>query len=423
MKKKFIEILDVIFIALLLTFIIFSSIMVTYLKLDISDYSIYLSIFGGIFLIIYIISKINNFKFKKLEIIIIIMMILSCLSLISAINIGDAIFGKINRNEGLLVWITYYLIALNAINIKREKNIKIVIGFICLYSFINILYGLFQVGILNTELFEIKRKWYYARGFLGNSMYMGTLMSIFYGLVLGFFLKCEFNLKKILLCVLLLIASIGVVLSGAMSSFASVIIIYLIALIQIIVLICKREKNSILHLAMLIVGVILFVFAYKGYTLYDSHLSSDLLAFKNETISVSSGKIEDSFGTGRIHIWKETINKIKEAPITGFGIDNFRNAFDSKLLGPTNRIVDKAHNDYLQKALCEGIISGLVFVIFLLIIFFKLVSKKLSPVYYGLFMAFTSYSVQAFFNISVTRVAPIYFIIIGLLIGGIYEKD
>ena len=34
-----------------------------------------------------------------------------------------------------------------------------------------------------------------------------------------------------------------------------------------------------------------------------------------------------------------------------------------------------------------------------------------------LFLAFTAYSIQAFFNISVTRVAPLYFIIMGLLVS------
>ena len=37
-------------------------------------------------------------------------------------------------------------------------------------------------------------------------------------------------------------------------------------------------------------------------------------------------------------------------------------------------------NDYLQKALCEGIISSLVFIGFLLLIFFKGVFKNLSPI-------------------------------------------
>jgi len=64
----------------------------------------------------------------------------------------------------------------------------------------------------------------------------------------------------------------------------------------------------------------------------------------------------------------------------------------------------------------------MVFIIFILIIFFKGLKKDLSPKYYGLFLAFIGYSVQAFFNISVTRVAPIYFIIMGCLIKEINSE-
>ena len=184
----------------------------------------------------------------------------------------------------------------------------------------------------------------------------------------------------------------------------------------------KKEKNSILSLVFLIVSILSFGLTYKCYSMYDNHITKDLVEFKDESNSLSKGKVDDNFGTGRFYIWRKTIEKIKTAPITGYGIDNFRLAFDSKLRDSHNLIVDKAHNDYLQKALCEGIISSIVFILFLLIIFFKFVFKKLSPIYYSLFLAFTSYSVQAFFNISVTRVAPIYFVIIGLLIGRIYDS-
>lgn len=422
MKNKVIEKLDILFIILLFILMITSCFRITYTNFNLKDYGFYLSIYGIIFLIIYIISKIKNFKFSKLEIILIIMIILSCLSLINAIDLDTTLYGKMNRREGLFVWLTYYLIALNCINIKNKKYLKIIIYFICLYSFINIFYGLFQVGLLKTNLFIVKNSWYCARGLLGNSMFFGTLMNIFYGIILGLFLKCKLSYKKIVLYILLFIASLGIVLSGAMSAIFALGSIYLICLIQIIISIFKKEKNSILCLIFLIVSIISFGLVYKCYSLYDSHLTKDLVEFKGETNSLSQGKIDDSFGTGRFYIWRKTIEKIKDAPITGYGIDNFRLVFNSKLLDSHNLIVDKAHNDYLQKSLCEGIISGVVFVIFLLIIFFKLFFKKLSPIYYGLFLAFTSYSIQAFFNISVTRVAPIYFIIIGLLIGKIYEK-
>lgn len=353
------------------------------------------------------------------------MIILSCLSLINAINIKTAIFGKMNRYEGLLVWLTYYILILNSINIKNKKNIYIICSLIGFYTIINIFYGLYQVKIFSKPtLFTIKNSWYFAKGFLGNSMYFGTLTSIFYGLIFGLFIKMKVSYKKYLVAVLLLIASFGVVMCAAMSSFATIIVIYILCLIEIIVLIIKKKGNRFAYLACYLIGIIAFVSVFWAYTENHPKIRRDFFElFGQAKESVSTGKVEKDYGTGRIYIWENTIEKIKEAPITGYGIDNFRNAFDSKLIDPvSNGIVDKAHNDYLQKALCEGVISSMVFIVFLLMIFFKGMFSKLEPIHYGLLLGFTSYSIQAFFNISVTRVAPIYYIITGLLIGAICDK-
>ena len=169
-------------------------------------------------------------------------------------------------------------------------------------------------------------------------------------------------------------------------------------------------------------AILSFVLVFLSYTNFYPSIKNDILTLFGQTKNVIvESKVDDSYGSGRIFIWKNTIEKIKEAPITGYGIDNFAHAFNNNLF-LDKRLVDKAHNDYLQKALCEGIISGLVFVVFLLIIFFKRVFKNLSPIYYGLLLAFTGYSIQAFFNVSFINVAPIYFIIIGLLVGDLDEK-
>ncbi len=426
MKNKVIEFLSFLSILFVLILMINGSIRVTYSSLSLKEYSMYLYINGGLGLLLYICSKIKNFKFNKYEIIIFIMILLSCLSLINAVDINIAVFGKTNRYEGLLVWLTYYILILNGMNIKNKKYLYIIISLICIYMGTNLFYGLYQVGVFSKpSSFKLLRAWQYARGFLGNSMYFGSLSCIFYGLILGLFIKVDVGIKKYLLAVLLLLANLTIIMSGAMSSLVSVVVINLLCLIEIIVLIIKKKKNRFIYLASFIIGIISFITVFMVYTINHPEIKNDIREMFGETKStIDTGKTEDVYGTGRIYIWKKTIEKIKTAPITGYGIDNFRLAFDSKLIDTVSkRVVDKAHNDYLQKALCEGIISGIVFVAFLLIVFFKGIFKNLSPAYYGLILAFTCYSVQAFFNISVTRVAPIYFIIIGLLIGKLCKKE
>lgn len=425
MKEKTLEFLNFILVIMLLIVMFVSSLLLTFSRsFTLKDYSFCLIIIGIIGLITYIVGKIKNFKFTKFEIVIFILMAFSILSLFTAININDALFGKVNRREGLFVVLTYYILALNCMSIKNRKYIKIIFISICLYAFMNILYGLFHARILETTFFPVKKTWRnYAAGFLGNSMYFGTLMSIFYGLSIGLFMKISGIKKKIVSYILVLISSLGLIISGAMSAFVAAIFINLVMLYHIVTEFIKKEKDWFYHLLLLTFCFLSFVLILLIICHKNTYLKNDIYELIGETKLIVTGTVKEDYGTGRIHIWKNTIDKIIERGGIGVGVDNYYNAFDGKLIDiKTNLRVDKAHNDYLQKILCEGIISGIVFVIFLCVIFFKCLSKNLSSIYYGLYLAFTSYSVQAFFNISVTRVAPIYFIIIGLLLGINNEK-
>ena len=93
MRDKVVELFSFLSIFFVLILMFFSSIRITYNSLILKDYSMYLYINGGLGLIIYVCSKIKNFKFNKYEIIVFIMIILSCLSLINAIDVNTAIFG------------------------------------------------------------------------------------------------------------------------------------------------------------------------------------------------------------------------------------------------------------------------------------------------------------------------------------------
>lgn len=69
-------------------------------------------------------------------------------------------------------------------------------------------------------------------------------------------------------------------------------------------------------------------------------------------------------GYSRLSIWKDTIPLIKKFIITGSGFGSFESIFPSFLTFHGPRMVDHAHNDYLEFAATGGIVS------FLLIFFF-----------------------------------------------------
>ena len=64
----------------------------------------------------------------------------------------------------------------------------------------------------------------------------------------------------------------------------------------------------------------------------------------------------------------------------------------------------------------EGLLSLVVYIIFLAVLFFVYIREK-NLFYKCIFLGFFAYIVSIFFNISVIRVAPIYWIIVGLLMS------
>lgn len=394
--------------------------MLTYKKYNLLIFSKYLIVIGVILLILYILSKIKNFKFNKFEIFIFVLMILSTLSLINAIDINTALYGKINRREGLFVIYTYYLIALNTSNIRKDIFRKIIIGFIILLGSINIFYGLCQTDFIKINNLLIMAKWYFAKGFNGNSMGYVALLSICYPITIGLFLKKNKIYMNILYFILMSFFCFGFLNSGSMAGFLASIVLFIFIVIKYVYDLIKKDNNKkdlICYGVKILISVAVFITCYFALININNNFENDIKEMYSESNQiVKNKKLKDNYGTGRIHIWKSTIPVIRDNPIFGVGIDNFRNAFNPNLVDvKSGLVVDKAHNEYLQKIVCEGLLSGILYIVFLFFIFIKGIKTK-DNLTYALLLSFICYSTQAFFNISVTRVAPIFFIVIGLLV-------
>ena len=134
--------------------------------------------------------------------------------------------------------------------------------------------------------------------------------------------------------------------------------------------------------------------------------------------SVSKDLKLSDFGNGRLKLWKDSLPLVKKYWAFGTGLDNF-----GKVYGVRNgRYYDKAHNVYLQIAITNGVPALIIYMVIMGFIFFKGLKIK-SSLYISLFMAFIGYCIQAFANISVIEVAPTFYVICGLLLGKIQEKN
>lgn len=133
-------------------------------------------------------------------------------------------------------------------------------------------------------------------------------------------------------------------------------------------------------------------------------------------VNLSSGlQLDDSSGSGRMHIWKETLKLIPDNWAFGVGLDNLIYCG----ITTANGYVDKAHNIYLETAATMGIPALVFYLTFLSFFIFR---RWRTDKDFMFFSMISTYLMQGFFNIDVIMVLPLFWIILGLYQGNI-EKE
>lgn len=139
----------------------------------------------------------------------------------------------------------------------------------------------------------------------------------------------------------------------------------------------------------------------------------------------------DRVGSGRMRAWKSIIALLPHYWLFGCGIERLGTVYFNECELINGVYFDKAHNEYLNLWITEGIFAVIFYLIFLFALFLPGVmqfwEKMRQRVGRGkeryvfddvtriVFFAFIGYIAQAFFNISVVQVAPYFWLICGLL--------
>lgn len=420
-----------IFFSFLAIFLYCSSILYSYFAIDMDIIANILIILGIISLIIYLYFSFKVKKFKIWNIIILLIFFFLYLSYYFAFDKYVALRGFYGGREGLFVIFSYYLLFLLATMFKKSKERSFFLVLITVLGIFNVIYGALQVlDIHYIASLPVARNWSVSSGFLFNPDFFGTFMIILVGLWLPKFLLS--NKFKILNLVILLIFILGVFISGTMGSFLTLIFLFIIAIIYTLYRRKSFNKKVILFKYFL-VGISSFTMFILVSLITNDNLKDDVLNMGAEFSSVVAGDVKGEFGTGRIYIWKEALKYFPKYIYTGIGIDNFAylgfddNTFiyDSYL---EDNIVYKAHNEFLQILVTEGIFTFIFYLIFLFLIvvisFKKLSSLSLSSEnqILCLFFTFIGYLFQAIFNIRIILIAPFFFILSGFLVADVTSE-
>jgi O-antigen ligase len=137
-----------------------------------------------------------------------------------------------------------------------------------------------------------------------------------------------------------------------------------------------------------------------------------------ELSRVLHGEIQDSFGSSRVAIWRESLRLAAEHPLTGGGPDTFsaRSALNFSRYVPESGLtlavhVDNAHNEFLNYLVNLGL-AGLLPYLALLTVCCRHWLRGACP---AIGCALVGYLAQSFFGLGLCLVVPIAWIFLGLI--------
>ena len=170
--------------------------------------------------------------------------------------------------------------------------------------------------------------------------------------------------------------------------------------------------------AMLISGLI-------GLEVMGSRLSDQPDNIIWQAREIIHGRLDDDFGSYRGWIWRNAFEVIPENPILGSGPGTFYHALGTERQAEAEELYrlrfDKAHNVFLQIAVCMGIPALIAYLIFLFSVFIPAIKHAFKrPILLAFGAAALSYIIQSFFMVELPITTPLLWIALGVMASEVW---
>lgn len=360
----------------------------------------------GIVLLVFWVKNIKSINICREGIIIAVFG--ACLTIATIFSTDPIIslLGEDSWEQGLIMYIVYIL--LFTFSIKCFKINEFKINIMCIFSCVMGIHTILQFyGI------DIIVKYYLGIdepvdmiGTIGNRNLVAIYMVIFVLLSTAVYV---FNGKKryVIYSGILFGALLATLTRGGWVGAA-------VALFVGLLFVIKEKKYH--KRIVIIVCLFLSIFLIMNFT------RDNILVSRSKSILYDATNMTENSGSGRIGIWKTTLECIKMDPIIGSGIDSLRMKAIINDVGSTGGFT-KAHNEFLDYLVSGGILTLMAYMSLVTIILKNLYKIRESNMAKVFIVIITGYLVQSFFSISVIEVAPIFWIILGSSVKFYKEYD
>ncbi len=368
---------------------------------------VYFMMILGVLLLILSIMSLR--KINKENIIALIFLSTIFVSAICSPYMNTAFFGNKDRGEGFIIIAVYVLMFILASHYFKPSKLTlrmifistIIVNVIALVQFmgfdlISFLLG-FEQGGKNSAV-----------GTIGNRNFLGTYSCIFLILSMAIYI---FKAKKEYL-IYASINFIGLLCSLTRSCWMSFVVVSVIGIIFIL-----KRKDCLKRAGILIITLIA-IFASLNFVSDNRIIGRSSI----ENIVSNDGELVDS-AYNRNEIFKLSVRAFCQKPFLGTGPDTLslrlKDDYTEEyweyaiLRGQT---IDKAHNEFLEYAVCDGAFTLIAYIVLIIFVIKKLVKNIKDDVNKILLLVIVGYLVQSILNISTVGVAQIFWIILGYAI-------
>ena len=327
-----------------------------------------------------------------------------------------------SRNEGFVTQLLYVLSFLALLLFARPKRWHVyafAVGLtaLCAVSILQLLrwnpFGLYPDGY---DFYNLKEPFL---GTVGNVGFLGALFCVAVPVLTVSVLRLEGKLRFLLLlplagCLFVLFCS------SILAAYVGLAAGFMAALPFVLRFSGRTMKIYYLSvLLLLLVGIAVLYFTEPGSgTLQELH---ELL----------HGRTSDRFGSGRLYIWRQTLERVPQRLWLGHGPDTMYlerllpfTRHDAETGKTVAAAIDAAHNEYLNILFHQGVLALAAYLAGLgvsLVSFFRRARDSALAAVFG--TAVLCYAIQALFGISQPITAPYFWMALGMLCASVRRED
>lgn len=360
-------------------------------------------------------------------------------------------WGFPQRLEGSMALLSYIVIYFSALNlIKTNKAYTLLYALLVSCSAVAII-GLLEFYGKNPflQFFKYIRVGENYKGTIystiGNQNFIGSLLCLTLLISIILFVLGKHKFQRVFFFLTTIFLYGGLIVSRTRSAWIGAFC----GFVLLFIILAKNKVIKKLWKRLLLLFALFCIISISISITSEGRVGANFSKIFHDIMKVSSEYNNpqniERIGSNRIYIWKKTIPLIKDYYLLGSGPDTLSKIFPHniedyiRLYGSNNVMVDKAHNEFLQIGVTTGVFSLLAYLGFIGLILYKnikiIFKLDLFNTYDLLILASIigciGYLIQAFFNISVVPVAPIFWMVLGLnqnlvykyLNGSLYKEE